>query len=132
MDSYRVGDVVTLSFKGFNALSEGDPVAGAAFSQSVTLDEDAALKGCRCKVEHAALLAIELGRAEARYEVSSPNGRVMSQKADVYVDMRTPAAGCQAFPTRKDRYLPPIVDSESNFLLCRKWLKSCLFTGTNT
>ncbi|WP_341523295.1 hypothetical protein AABC73_09095 [Pseudomonas sp. G.S.17] len=93
--------MVILIFKGFDAISEGDPVAGATFSQSVTLDEDAALKGCRFKVEHAALLAIELGRAEARYEVSSANGRVMSQKADAYVDMRTPAAGCQAFSYSK-------------------------------
>jgi len=54
----------TLTYKGFDALTEGDPVAAAAFSQNVTLDDDAALKGCSFKIEHAALLPIHLGRAE--------------------------------------------------------------------
>ncbi|WP_426142028.1 hypothetical protein [Pseudomonas sp. DWP3-1-2] len=93
----HVGDQVTLSFKGFDALAEGAPITAATFSQSMTVDDDAMLKGCRFRVDAAALQAIHLGRAEARYEVTHASGRVISQKADAYVDMRTPAASCQAF-----------------------------------
>ena len=90
----RVGDVVTLSFSGFDAWLGGHPLAASAMTLEQSVGENEALTGCDFNIPEANLLAIPLGRAEARYSVSNRYGQATSLKADAYVDGRPPAAGC--------------------------------------
>lgn len=90
----QVGDVIQLSFTGFDAMSGGDPVVAASDRQEQVVSDNDLLKGCRFMIAHTCLMAIQRGRAEARYEVINTHGQASSLKAGTYVDMRTPAPGC--------------------------------------
>lgn len=90
----QVGDVIQLSFTGFDAMSGGNPVVAASDRQEQVVSDNDLLKGCRFMIAHTCLLAIQRGRAEARYEVINTHGQASSLKAGTYVDMRTPAPGC--------------------------------------
>lgn len=90
----RIGDVVQLSFIGFDAFTGGHPVNAAAISEEQVATEDALLKGCRFEIAHPHLLAIHLGHADARYRVVNRYGQAQSLKATAYVDLRAPALTC--------------------------------------
>ncbi len=90
----RVGDVLSLSFCGFDAWFDGERVAGSEVQLERVISEPETLAGCEFLIPEANLNAVHLWRAEARYSVRNAYGQAHSLKADAYIDGRAPAAAC--------------------------------------
>jgi len=90
----HVGDVLRLSFCGFDAWFDGERVAGSEVQLEQMISEQDTLEGCEFLIPATNLNAVHLGRAEARYSVRNAYGQANSLKADAYIDGRLPTVGC--------------------------------------
>lgn len=90
----RVGDQVRISFAGFDDFVGGQLIEAAATALQQTVTEADLLQGSMFSIPTALLSAIQLGRAEARYNIQNAYGITYSLKADAYVDYRPTSPQC--------------------------------------
>ncbi|MEQ7921437.1 hypothetical protein ABQX22_19735 [Xanthomonas sp. WHRI 1810A] len=90
----RVGDQVRISFAGFDDFAGGQLIEAAATALQQTVTEADLLQGIMFSIPTALLSAIQVGRAEARYNIENAYGVAHSLKADAYVDYRPTAPQC--------------------------------------